>query len=266
MVIKSLISELTQLNLKAPVWQGILLGALGALCLSPSVRAAESLTLEYGAEVRTFPVSNLETFVSSGQAQDPELQAFFERHPEARRIVQDLFSAEIYISPTFLERVEQGAKSPTIDFILIQLNKLISSPSLREDVQPLRTAIINSLEDNNRLSLLELIRDYPVSDIQINLTGLEPIYNDVKAFVEKVLPALEVAKEFLQERICDCPTQSAQSSDNRQSRTDSTTVLTATQSTNCPPSQTTVQSQPEQPEVQTQATLVEPAVAQPAQR
>ncbi len=265
MVIPSLISKLTQLNFRTPVWQGMLLGALGALCLSSSVKAAESVTLQYEAEVRTFPVRNLETFVNSGQAQDPEIQAFFERNPELRRLVQELFSAEIYISPTFLAKVEQGAKSPTIDFILIQLNKLITTPSDPTDFQPLRTALVDSLQDDNRLSLLELVRDYPVSDIQINLTGLEPIYNDVKSFVERVLPALEVAKEFLQERICDCQNSSTPSADNRRSSADSPAILATTQQTDCPPAQPIVRDQPGSSQSHIQATLVETAV-EPAQR
>lgn len=268
-MISSLISKSTGLNWRIPVWQGLLLGVLGALCLSPAVKAAESVTLQYGSEVRTFPVRNLETFSTSGQAQDPELQAFFERNPEVRRLVQELFSIEIYISPTFLDRVEQGAKSPTVDFILIQLNKLISTPSAPEDFQPLRTTIIDSLRDDNRLSLTELIRNYPGSDIQVNLTGLEPVFNDVKAFVERVLPALEVARDFLRDTICDCETPSAQSTDDRRSSADSPTVLAATQPSNCRPAQTTVQSQPDpsQPDpsqLQTQAALVETAV-EPAQ-
>lgn len=261
MVILSLISKLTRLSLQHRFGQGMVLGVLGALCLSPTVEAAESVTLQYGAEVRTFPVRNLETFVSSGQAQDPELQAFFERNPEVRRLVQELFSVEIYISPTFLDRVEQGAKSPTVDFILIQLNKLISTPSTPEDFQPLRTTIIDSLQDDNRLSLTELIRNYPVSEIQVNLTGLEPVFNDVKAFVERVLPALEVARDFLRDTICDCETPSAQSADDRRSSADSSTVLAATQSSNCRPDQITVQTQPEQSQPQPQAALVEPAVS-----
>lgn len=184
--------------------KALFLGILGTLCLNPAAKAADSITLQYGDETRTFETDNIRAFIQSGQAADPELQSFFQRAPEARRLLQEILSAEIYISPSFVSRIEQGLQSPTGDFVLIQLNKLVSTPTASEDLEPLRTALVNAFEDDSRFSLLEVIQQYPAADVQLNLTGLEPVYNDVKGFVERVLPALEVAREYLQDIICDC--------------------------------------------------------------
>lgn len=194
------------------LWKGLCLGAIGiiAVCVSPEAKAAESIILKYGDTERTFEVDNIAAFTGSGQVVSPELESFFQNAPEARRILQDILAAEIYISPAFIAKIEQGLESPTGEFVLIQLNKLVSTPTVPDDLQPLETAVVSAFKDDNRFSMLELIRDYPESEVRVDLTGLEPVYNDVKGFVERVLPALEVAREYLQDIICDCEAPTAQ--------------------------------------------------------
>lgn len=179
--------------------------------LGMEAKAADQVILEFGGEERTFPVANIENFARTGEPTDPELRSFVQERPEAGRIIQDVFSTEIYISPTFAARLRERVSSPTGDFILIQLSKLINEPGRSDTVELLREAVNSSLADDNRLSLIELIAQYPEPTIRVNLTGLEPIYNDVVAFIDRVLPALETAREFLQDIICDCDqTRSAQ--------------------------------------------------------
>jgi hypothetical protein len=196
-------------------WKLVQTLALGAATASAvlfsgaDARAAETITLRFDGRDQTFSVSNIARFAATGEAATPEIQAYFEREPEVRRLVQSVFRAEIAISPTFLSDVESELRSPTADFILIQLSKLISTPTNPELTDALRSAVFSALGDDNRLSLLEIIERYPEPNVLINLTGLETVYNDVAQFVERVLPALEVAKQYLQTIICDCETQSA---------------------------------------------------------
>lgn len=191
--------------------QALVLGTAtaSAVLFSGEVQAAETITLRFDGREQTFEVSNIARFAATGEAATPEIQAYFEREPEVRRLVQSIFGAEIYISPEFLRDVESELRSPTADFILIQLSKLISTPTNPELTDALRSAVFTALGDDNRLSLIEIIERYPEPNVQINLTGLETVYNDVAQFVERVLPALEVAKQYLQTIICDCETRSA---------------------------------------------------------
>lgn len=225
----------------------VLLGAMGACCFGTNARAADMITLKYNAQEETFEVSNIATFVRTGQAERPELQSFLQKAPEAKRLLQELFGAEIYISPTFINKVEDKIQSPTGEFVLIQINKLISSSSASDDLDLLRTAIRDALADDNRLSLLEIAQNYPTPNIQIDLTGLEPVYNDVKGFVERVLPALEVARDYLQNLICDCPSQSAQTSSSSQANPQTVPVAQRTSASGCIQGTTAAQPTVEQP-------------------
>jgi hypothetical protein len=182
----------------------LILGAVSALCLQSGARAAERIIIRNSTTQQTFAVENIETFTQTGQATTPEMRAFFEQYPTTGRLLQQLFNAQIYISPEFAARIGEKVTSPTADFILIQINKLISDPAVPNQIEPLKVAIARALRDNNRISLFEIVRNYPKPEIRLDVTDLEPVFNEVKGFVERVLPALEVARSYLQNIICDC--------------------------------------------------------------
>jgi hypothetical protein len=218
-------------------------------CFSPPARSAEQVTLKYMDTQRTFSLTEIEDFARNGQAASSNLEQFFQTHPEIERIMRDLLDAQIYISPEFVDRVKDRLHSSTGEFILLEVNKLIDSSSTgQQDLDSLRTALVDSYKKDNRLSLLELIANYPKPSIFVNLTGLEPVYMNVKGFVERILPALEAAKQFLQEYICDCQSQPASSSaspapeSSPQSKSmqssDRSNLNTASQATNCANSST----------------------------
>lgn len=239
--------------------KALFFGALGMLCLSSTAKAANTIILRYGETERTFEVDNIVRFSRTGEAATPELQSFFQDAPTARRLVQELLNAEISISPTLISKIERGLESPTGEFILIQIDKLIGSPSdTSEDLQPLKTAIVDAFQNDNRFSLLELVEQYPESEIRLDLTDLEPVFNDVKGFVERVLPALEVAREYLQDIICDCETTpAAQGTETRQSSAGDVPVM-ATQTARCN-RQATVN--PEATQITAPATVLAPQPA-----
>jgi hypothetical protein len=200
---------------------------IATLALGGQAIAADQITLRYEGTVRTVPVENFRNFVESGEAADPDIQAFFEEHPTLREIVQDVLTAEIIIPPSVSDRLQTSSIG---QFILIQLNKLLTTPIADNEADNLRTALVASYENDNRFSLLEVIESYPESDVVLDLDGLRPIYDDVKTFVERIQPALEVAREFLQDLVCDCET-TATSGDSASDAVPSAAAGTATAST-----------------------------------
>jgi hypothetical protein len=107
------------------------------------------------------------------------------------------------MNPSYIERFESSSLG---EFVLIQLNKVLGTPTGSEELEPLRVAIVDSFENDNRFSVLEIVQNYPNDTIRLDFSGLQPIVNDVQTFVEKVQPALEVAREFLEDIVCECET------------------------------------------------------------
>ncbi|MGK7897222.1 MAG: alpha/beta hydrolase, partial [Xenococcus sp. (in: cyanobacteria)] len=72
------------------------------------------------------------------------------------------------------------------------------------DLEAVREAILKSYDDDRRISIIELLSEYPKRRIEIDLTGLEGTFNDINQLVERIIPIWEVAKSLLEDVVCDC--------------------------------------------------------------
>ncbi|WP_263975319.1 alpha/beta hydrolase [Leptolyngbya sp. 7M] len=136
--------------------------------------------------------------------------------------------------PGTLETIETEFLDSSIGrFVLLQLQRLIQGSS---DLADLRTAVRTSIQDQ-QISVLEVLENYPIPEVTLNISGLVTTYNDVSAFVERILPALEVAKDYLQRIVCDCEAATTASTSTPTSAP--TSALTSTSTSNSPQSQLT---------------------------
>ena len=194
-------------------WQGFYLGiGIGAsLILNSSVGATEVIELKYKQNQLSISTAELRNFADSGELPS-DLQTFLQTTDQVPQFWSGLLKREIYISPQFLNSL---IDTTTGEFVLLKLDEVINSSSSKQDLNAIRSTVVSAYDDDNRISIMELLDRYPIARVQIDLTGLEGAYNQAKTFVEQVLPALEVAKVFLQDLVCECST--AQSIDATQS-------------------------------------------------
>ncbi len=193
--------------------QASVFATVASLAWSASAQAADSVLIQYLDREQTVTTENLEAFAETGEAASDDIREFFAEIPEIAVVANDVLTTEIFINPSFVERFESSSLG---EFVLIQLNKVLGTPSGSEELEPLRVAIIDSFENDNRFSVLEIVQNYPSDTIRLDFSGLQPIVNDVQTFVERVQPALEVAREFLEDIVCECETANgvaAESSD-----------------------------------------------------
>lgn len=185
-----------------PVPLGMMLATLVSLSCADIGQAAESIIVRYKSEEATVTRKDLDRFANTGEM-PTDLQRLLGTDAQVPNGVQALLKEEIKI-PKFVERFIEGSNG---DFLLLKLDDAISSASgsTARDLNAIRTAVLDSIADN-RVSFIELIAKHPQTQIQLDLTRLEGTYQDVRGFVERVLPALEVAKGVLQDLVCDCDT------------------------------------------------------------
>lgn len=184
------------------------LGIISAAMFSLTpANAAESIKVRYKESEVTVSRLDFDTFSETGEL-PTDLQELIGTDREFPTAVREILNREIPI-PKFIENFINGS---TGEFLLLKLDETISSASgqTQTDLEALRTAFDNSIRDDKKLSFMEVIRKHPMQTIQVDLTKLEGTYNQVSGFVEKALPALEVAKGFLQDIVCDCETAQAQ--------------------------------------------------------
>jgi len=205
-----------------------MVGAIASFVGHSGAQAADSVLLQYQERERTVTVDDLETFASTGEAVSDDVRAFFDENPEVASFANEVLTTEIFISPQFIERFSDSSLG---EFVLIQLNKVLGTTSGNEDLEPLRVAIADSFDDDNRFSVLEIVENYPEDTIRLDFSGLQPVVNDVKAFIEQVEPALQVAREFLQDVVCECETNREVAATDTGSSTASPTPASSTDET-----------------------------------
>ncbi|NJO76958.1 MAG: alpha/beta hydrolase [Leptolyngbyaceae cyanobacterium RM1_406_9] len=181
-------------------------GATIAWCTRAS--AVETVKLIYETDSVVVPLSDIRAFAETGQP-PAEVEQFLLDNGQPAEIIARLLTEEITLSGTLRERIRADLEESSVgQFILYEIDKIIQGSG---DLTTLKAAIDQSVEDR-KISILELLENYTsTNQVSVDLVGLRQTYTDVKAFVERVIPALEVAREYLQDVVCDCET--AQSTD-----------------------------------------------------
>lgn len=206
--------------------KSLLLSAGAVLCLNLSAKAADRVVLNFESTQVTVPITNIQTFVATGEPQTPEFQEFAQKHPKLREILQKALGKQITFDGRFKERL---SKSSVGDFLLNQVDQIVNSGS--PGVQSLRVAFQESLKNDNQISFLELLANYPGSQVYLDVSALERGYDKIQAFVERIEPRLEAIKATLQDLICDCekPAKSLSPSSSPQSAVPSDLMSAASQ-------------------------------------
>ena len=148
---------------------------------SPAV-AAEKIVLKYSIFKIKIPVSELETFVETGEM-SLKMKAILGQAGENPETVRQTLSKPIKVNPTFLDR---NLNSLPGDFVLDRVGKIIHTPSGEENREALRSALVLSAEEDNRVTLLEVIQNYPTEEIHVEGESLVEAYSKIAGLVETV--------------------------------------------------------------------------------
>ena len=126
------------------------------------------------------------------------MREFFNINRQDPRPLQEVLTEQIRV-PSNLEA--NFVDSSVGRFVVTQLEKFVQSSNTAQNLQ---ASLRESIQDDRNLSLLELIENFPTESVTLDITELVQTYNNVSSFVDRVLPALEVAREYLQDLICEC--------------------------------------------------------------
>jgi hypothetical protein len=83
----------------------------------------------------------------------------------------------VKVDPVLLDRV---LNSKIGNFLLDEMSQTIHTPSRRADRQALRSALILSASRDRQLTLLEIIQNYPTSDVEVEGDRLEATYRQLR--------------------------------------------------------------------------------------
>lgn len=181
----------------------------GVLLNTTTADAAERVVLTYGPFERYLIIDELKTLAETGEA-STGIQFLSAVSGQEVSALQDVFTQEIRLNLRFLDRTLNSLPG---EYALFQAGTVIHTPSRRANIQAMRAALVLSASDDNYVSLLEILENYPTQDVYLDGPQLLQDVRAVSEFVdsvgERLSPQLAIAQEILEGLVCECESDDA---------------------------------------------------------
>ncbi|MEL6496170.1 MAG: alpha/beta hydrolase [Cyanobacteria bacterium J06623_7] len=170
-----------EIALGAPL--GVVVAIAGlAVSFSPSrATAAEKAIFTYGSLTQSVSLQELQTFAATGE-QSPALETLFDHSGQNPFVMRWILRQEF---PADTKLIADLLNTAPGEYVLSQTGNVVGSKSERANVKALRGALIGSASDNNLVSLLELLENYPTKDVYVNGKILARLRGNFNQFVEE---------------------------------------------------------------------------------
>ncbi len=166
--------------------RGLALTAILAIALSSgSAFAAEQVVLKYRIFRSSISVKELTNFAQTGEL-STSLRVNLALAKQNPKAIRQYLTQPVAVNIRLLDRV---LNSPVGNVVLDQISEAIHTPSRTADRQALRAALILSASrdypdssgqnSRNTISLIEIIQNYPTSEVEVEGEVLERAYRQL---------------------------------------------------------------------------------------
>ena len=97
--------------------------------------------------------------------------------------VRNVLTKEVNASPVVLDRL---LNNPIGEFLVDQIGQTIHTPSSEANQQALRSAVVLSANKDNKVSLIEIIQNYPTSEVHVEGERLVRTYDQLSLLAERL--------------------------------------------------------------------------------
>lgn len=150
----------------------VLVAITGILLLDTNAIATEQVVLKYGIFSESLAVKDLTTFAQTGELSS-SLRINFALARLNPKLIRQVLTEPVNVDLILLDRV---LNSPIGNLLLDEISQTIHTPSRRADRQALRSALILSASRDRQVTLLEVIENYPTSEVEVEGERLVPAY------------------------------------------------------------------------------------------
>ncbi|MGY6529179.1 MAG: alpha/beta hydrolase [Cyanobacterium sp.] len=141
--------------------------------------AAERVIIRYHHHRMPIPVSELSEFSRTGEM-SPTIRTYFRATGQDPQRMQQALNREIPVNPVTLSRT---LNSPLGLMFLNPLGEIITTPSNRANTEALRGALVTSALNDNRISLMEIIENYPTHEVQVHGDRILETYKTIARII-----------------------------------------------------------------------------------
>lgn len=147
-----------------------------------SAIAAEKIVLKYGIFRESVSVEKLTTFAETGEV-SPMLSLLLNQSRQDPQTVRNILTREVNASPVVIDRLVNNAIG---EFLVDQIGQTIHTPSSQANQQALRSALVLSANKDNKVSLIEIIQNYPTSEVHVEGERLVRTYDQLSLLAERL--------------------------------------------------------------------------------
>lgn len=166
--------------------------SVGIFLYSTSAHAADKIVFNYGGFRSSLSVSELTEFAETGEA-TPALNFYLNRSGQKPESVRNILNQEVLANPVNLDR---ALNNPIGEYLLDKIGETIRTPSNRANTQALRSALVLSASRDNKVSLIEIIQNYPTSEVDVDGLNLVRTVNQISVLADGVQTILRIPKTF----------------------------------------------------------------------
>lgn len=151
---------------------------LSTLAATPGV-AAERVRLKYRGFSRTVPVSLLVLLADTGESSGV-LGGLLNQAGQDSGELRSLLTRELPADPVILDR---SLNSRPGEWVLDYLGESIHTSSGEANRQALRSALVLSASDDNQITLLEVLQNYPTEEVVLEGDNIQAAYTRLANFL-----------------------------------------------------------------------------------
>ena len=146
---------------------------------APTALASEKVIFKYSGATQSVSLDELQTFANTGETSSALdfLLDFGNQNPfMIRWLLTQQFPANTKLIYDLLNTAPG-------EYVLSQTGNIVGSKSERANIKALRGALIASASDDNLISLIELLEDYPTKEVYVDGKILSKAQRDLGNFI-----------------------------------------------------------------------------------
>jgi len=172
-----------------------LLSASVAISFSPKqAESSEKVIFTYGAFTQSISRSELQNFADTGEISS-SLEALLDYGEQNPFLMRWILRQEFPANTKIISDLFNTAPG---EYVLSQTGNVVGSKAERANVTALRGALVKSASDNNLVSLMELLANYPTEDVYVNGKLLAQMRSNLNQFVEETTKYIKIPLNFPQ--------------------------------------------------------------------
>lgn len=150
--------------------------------INTKVEGAENVVIRYGSFRMGISRQDLVTFAETGE-KSGNLETYFSKTKQDPKMMQRVLKQNIPVDGVMLSKVLNHSWS---SFLLNPLAEVITTPSDRASMQSLRGALVLSALNDNQLSILEIIENYPTAEVHLQGDKMLETYQTLENLIGSI--------------------------------------------------------------------------------